>query len=194
MVRETCYELTLHLEDIHDLFTVPAGDPFSEKVRFVSGIEFIKSELKPELLRRGARIRTTIFLPRESLEPNLARKTKEALKRYCQFKIRQNKNSLAALERDALRALLVGVLFLACGLFFAEFLGEVSFLPRFLSTMLSDGFDIAFWVILWRPVDFFLFDLSAYWREARIYEHMMMMEVIVPEELHADAQWLESST
>jgi hypothetical protein len=181
MTRENYYDITLHFENIHDMFTAPTGDPFSEKVRFVSGVDFIKSELKPKLLRRGTKIRATIFLPKENIEPDLADKTEDALKRYCQFKIKQNENALAALEWDALRALLVGILFLASGLFLSEFLGGVTFLPRFLSTLLSDGFDIAFWVILWRPVDFFLFDLSTYRREDRIYRQMMQMEIIVSE-------------
>ena len=79
-------------------------------------------------------------------------------------------------------ALLLGTLFLVSGLFLSQFLERVTFLPTFLSTLFSDGFVIAFWVILWRPVDFFLFELWPYWREDRIYKHMMTMEIDVAEE------------
>ncbi len=179
MTREKHYEIVIHLDNIHDLFTTPTGDPFSEKVRFVSGIEFIKSEFKPQLLRRGTRARTTIFLPKESLEPDLADKTRAALTRYCQFKIRQNKNTIAALQRDALKSLFIGILVLTSGLFLVE---ETTFLPRFFSALLNYGLDIAFWVLLWRPVDFFLFDLSTYRREGKIYRRLMEMEITVTED------------
>ncbi len=176
MSREKFYEIVIHLDDIHDLFTTPTGDPFSEKVRFVPGIEFIVSEFKPQLLKRNARTRTTIFLPAANIEPGLADKTREALTRYSQFKIQQNKNLIAALLRDALKSLFVGILMLASGLFLVE---ETTFLPHFLSALLSYGLDIAFWVLLWRPVDFFLFDLSTYRREGKIYQSLIEMEIVV---------------
>jgi hypothetical protein len=186
MAREKDYEITVHLDNIQDLFAAPAGDPFSGNLRFVSGIDFIKSELKPEMLKREARTRTTIFLPGEAIDHNLAAKIKDALNRYCQFKVRQNKKTIVALRRDALKALFLGILFLACGDFLSALLAGTTFFPRFLDTLLSDGFNIAFWVMLWRPVDFFLFDLSAYGRENKIYQWMMKMEITVSEEVKRD--------
>jgi hypothetical protein len=181
MAREKNYEITVHIDNIQDLFAAPTGDPFSENLGFVSGVEFIKSELKPEMLKREARTRTTIFLPKESIEHDLAGKIKDVLNRYCQFKVRQNKNTIVALRRDALKALFLGILFLASGDFLSEMLVGMTFSPRFLNILFSDGFNIAFWVMLWRPVDFFIFDLPAYERENKIYQCMMEMEIIVAE-------------
>jgi hypothetical protein len=182
MTREKYNEITMHLDNVHDLFTTPAGDPFSAKANFVSGIELIKSELKSRSWGLEERTRTTIFLPKESIEPNLAEKTKDALQRYCQFKVRQNKHATAELRQAALMALLVGVLFLVGRLYLSPFLERVASLPPFLSAFISNGFDIAFWVILWRPVDFFLFELWPSWREDRIYKNIMKMEIMVSEE------------
>lgn len=186
MAREHDYEITVHLDNTEDLFVAPATDPFSENLRFVSGIEFLKSEFKPEMLKPGARTRTTIFLPKEAIEHNLVGKIKDALNRYCQFKVLQNEKAIAALRRDALKALFLGILFLACGDFLSEILSGMTSSPRFLNTLVSDGFSIAFWVMLWRPVDFFIFDLSAYGRENKIYKCMMEMEIIVSEEAKRD--------
>jgi hypothetical protein len=182
MIREKYTEITIHLDNIKDLFTEPDVDPFSKKANFLSGIELIKSEIKPSSFWVEARIRTTIFLPKESIEPSLARITKDALQKYCQFKVLQNKRAMVTLRRQALIALLLGTLFLVSGLFLSQFLEKVTFLPTFLSTLFSDGFVIAFWVILWRPIDFFLFELWPFWREDRIYKHMMMMEIKVAED------------
>ena len=182
MTREKYSDITIHLDNIHDLFITPPGDPFAAKANFVSGIELIKSDLESRSWGLEERTRTTIFLPKESIEAGLTEKTTNALQRYCQFKVRQNKRAMIALRRQALMALLLGTLFLVSGLFLSQFLERVTFLPTFLSTLFSDGFVIAFWVILWRPVDFFLFELWPYWREDRIYKQMMTMEIDVAEE------------
>jgi hypothetical protein len=79
-------------------------------------------------------------------------------------------------------ALLLGILFLVCGLFLSQFLVKMTFLPPVLNALFSDGFVIAFWVILWHPVDFFLFELWPFWREERIYKQIIEMEIIVVEE------------
>ena len=183
MTREKYSEIVLHLDSIHDLFTHPAEDPFSKKANFVSGIEFIKTHLKSRPLLFRARTKTIIFLPKERIEPNLASVTHDALKRYCQFRIQQNRFALVTLRRDAFQALLIGVLFLLSGLYLSSqsFL-QVAFVYPFLRTLFSDGFDIAFWVILWRPVDFFLFELWPYRRESQIYKYIMGMEIVVAEE------------
>ena len=85
------------------------------------------------------------------------------------------------LRRDALRALLIGILFLLGGLYLSQVLNTLLGFS-FLSSLLTYGFDIAFWVVLWRPVDFFLFDLWPYRREDRMYKHIMQMEISVAEE------------
>ena len=182
MMRENCSEIAIHLSNIHDLFTQPAEDPFSNKASFVSGIELIKGELSSALSRQAGRLRTTIFLPKESIEPDLASKTAKALQRYCQFKVRQNEYAMTVFRRGALTALLIGIVFLVSGLSLSQLLEKVTFSPPFLSAFLSDGFNIAFWVILWRPIDFFLFELWPFWREKRIYKNIMQMEIRIAEE------------
>ena len=101
MTRDKYSEITIHLDNIHDLFTQPAEDPFSKKANFISGIELIKSELTSIPWGREAMMRITIYLPKESIEPDLARKTTDAMQRYCQFKARQNKRAMVALRRQA---------------------------------------------------------------------------------------------
>ena len=182
MTGEKYFEIVLHLDNIHDLFIQPVQDPFSNRANFVSGIELIKGELASASWRLAARTRTTIFLPKASIEPGLADKITAALQRYCQFKLQQNEDTMAAFRREALTALLIGILFLAGGLFLSQFVDRMTFLPPFLNAFLSDGFNIAFWVILWRPVDFFLFELWPFWRENRIYKKVMQMEIVVSPE------------
>ncbi len=182
MMGKKCSEIAIHLENIHDLFIRPVEDPFSNKAHFVSGIDLMKSGLTSASLLREEKVKATIFLPKESIEPDLVGKITAALQRYCQFKVRQNEHELAVFRREALTALLIGILFLVSGLSLSQVLERETFFPPFLNAFLSDGFNIAFWVILWRPVDFFLFELWPFWREDRIYKRIMQMEVVVAEE------------
>lgn len=182
MAREGDAEIIIHLDNIHDLFVRPIEDPFSRKANFLSGVEMIRRELTAPLWRRKARARTTIFLPEASTEPDLTSKTREAMRRYCQFKLEQNRYAMVTLRRQALVALLLGILFLAVGASLSPYLERITIWPPYLSTIFGDGFVIAFWVILWRPVDFFLFDLWPFWREDRLYKRIMAMEInIAPE-------------
>jgi hypothetical protein len=182
MAKDKYSEITIHLDNIHDLFIQPVEDPFSNKGNYLSGIELIKSELPSTLLRKKEKLKVTIFLPKESIEPGIAGETIHTVRRYCQFKVRQNQRVLAALRRQALLTLVLGILFLLSGLLLSQFLGRVTFWLSFLSALFSDGFVIAFWVILWRPVDFFLFELWPYRGEDRVYRHMMTLEITVAEE------------
>jgi hypothetical protein len=182
MTGENYFEIAIHLDNIHDLFIQPVQDPFSYRANFVSGIELIKGELASAPWRLETKTRTTIFLPKASIEPGLVGKITAALQRYCQFKLQRNEDTMATFRREALIALLVGILFLVSGLFLSQFVDKMTFLPPFLNAFLSDGFNIAFWVILWRPIDFFLFELWPFWRENRIYKNIMQMEIVVSAE------------
>lgn len=179
---EKIKEISIHLNDVHDLFVVPSGDPFSEHILFAPGIEFIKAKIKPGDFKRSTMVRTTIFLPRENIEPDLLRKTKAALYRYCQFQLQQNTATMKVLRGQAFKALIAGFLFLTLRLLFSHLFAGLTFIPDLINTLLSDGFDIAFWVILWRPVDFFLFDLPAHRKEDQIYQKILTMELVIAAE------------
>jgi hypothetical protein len=180
MIKQKNFEITLHLDTMRDLFAQPTEDFFSQRANFVSGIELIKSQLRSA--PAGLQAKATIFLPKKSIEPDSARKIADALQRYCQFKLWQNAYTMAAFRREAFTALLIGIVFLAGGLLLSQFLDQITFLPPFFSAFLSDGFNIAFWVILWRPVDFFLFELWPFWREKRLYRTIMHMQIAVCED------------
>lgn len=182
MAREEDAEIIIHLDNIHDLFVRPIENwPFWRR-DFLSGVEMIRRELTAPLWRRKARVRATIFLPEASIKPDLTRRTREAMRRYCRFKLEQNRYAMVTLRRQALVALLLGILFLAVGASLSPYLERITIWPSYLSTIFSDGFVIAFWVILWRPVDFFLFDLWPFWREDRLYKRIMAIEInILPE-------------
>src|SRR6266704_5134271 len=83
MSKEQLHEITLHLDDIQDLFADP--EPGSD--RYVSGMDYLYSELKTSSPRERLRekVKLTIELPREKIAEGLVERTTEKVKRYCQF-------------------------------------------------------------------------------------------------------------
>jgi hypothetical protein len=51
MTKEKHTEVTIHLNNIHDLFVQPVIDPFSQQAPYISGIKFIKSSKHGMLFR-----------------------------------------------------------------------------------------------------------------------------------------------
>ena len=185
MVRVQNNEIIIRLDTIRNLFV--AGDnPFSDRIEFVSGIEYLKSELIARKLRAKDQIKAIIVLP--TIDEEITTTTQngeltsnvvqQALQRYCYFRLQQNKNTNRQLLKDSLNALLFGIVFLIVGLFIAQSIANLP-VPPLLSNLLSDGFNIAFWVILWRPADVLLFELPGYKQESRVYEYMRNMEIIM---------------
>lgn len=179
MKQHTYQEIMIHLEDISELFIIPTPDPFSPHVRFVPGITVIQTSMTAGLLRRANKTRVTIFLPEERIEPDMSLSIKEAIRRYTRFKAAQNHRESLTLHREAFEALLTGILLLSCGLFLPASIERVLALPTFFSSLFSEGFTLAFWVILWRPIDFFLFDASSTRKENRINKRLLEIEVLV---------------
>ena len=175
-------EITVRLDHPSQLFTTTSGDPFSGEPFLVSGMDWILDELSPHALGWRARTKTTIVLPKGSLDPSLANKTRVAVKRYCQFKVRQNQHALVALRWQGVKALQMGIVFLAGCLFLSAFLSGTALVPGFLGTLFSNGLEIAGWVSLWRPIEIFLYEWWPYWRENQLYTHVMNMQIVVVEE------------
>jgi len=121
----------------------------------------------------------TIFLPRSQISPGLAQAAKEAINKYCQFKIRQGSNEKTALRREGLKALRDGLVFLAICLFLSALFGKVVLPSEFPIRYLSEGLLIFGWVSLWRPIEILVYDWWPYARNNRIYENIMDMEILI---------------
>src|SRR5215471_1105701 len=117
MSKEQLHEITLHLDDIQDLFADP--EPGSD--RYVSGIDYLYSEVRTHVrvLKPPPEFKVTIELPQKKITEGLLESTRAKIKRYCQFKAEQSKKELIVLRHqgvDALRrSLVVSVICLVLG-------------------------------------------------------------------------------
>ena len=120
MAKEQRYDIILHLDNLTQFFAVSEPDPFDPQARFASRLETIINELKPTALIK--RVRTTIILPPDQLAPDGETRLREALARYCEHHIPQNRQELISLRWQGLKALQNGLIFLgACLLLSALF-------------------------------------------------------------------------
>lgn len=170
-------EITLYLTDIHDLFNAPEFDPFTDQDYTSSGVEQIITELKPESLNRP--IHTTIFLPPDALAESTDQVIGAAIRRYCGARIYEAENELASLRWRGLKALQIGLIFLAVCLLLSALFGSLMALPPFLQTFLGEGFLIAGWVGLWHPIELLLYEWWPHWRTKRLYERIQEMKITI---------------
>src|SRR6266566_1476165 len=84
MSKEQLHEITLHLDDIQDLFADP--EPGSD--RYVSGMDYLYSEVRvhTRVLKQPNKYTVTIVLPSEKIIEGLRENTSARIKRYCKFK------------------------------------------------------------------------------------------------------------
>lgn len=180
--------LLIAVRDLRHLFVDPEKDPFSPfevEITGESGLSRIvrllsstsEGSLAP-FYRVGHKYKhLVVLLPQEAIQPDTARKARDALTRYCELQIADNKKELYITKRQAGRLLMFGVeLLLVCmglSLFFSS--GNT---PDALWTKtLAEGFNIIGWVFLWHPFEAYMYDPIPITIETRIYSFLNQMEI-----------------
>ena len=180
MSKDLFHEITLHLDDIQYLFADP--EPGSEM--FVSGMDYLYSDIKAFSRRENFKI--TIVLPQEKITEGLMDKTREKMKRYCRFKIKENEKELIALRHEGFNALRVGItvlvvcLVLATALTLAAKSGINNILAGLLA-IVGQSFVIAGWVAMWQPAEILLYDWWPFRRDIRIYHQIADADIVIRE-------------
>lgn len=178
------YDIALHLDEIKDLFHEREIDPLNKRYDAASGIDRIITELKPKSLRQP--IRATIFLPPDRVSDGLEKQLSEAIHDYCGVQIHRIEQEMASLRWQGIKALQIGVVFLAACLLLSAFFGGLEKLPEFLRAFLSEGFLIAGWVSLWHPTELLLYEWWPHWRDKRLYERIGDIEIVVAPQTQND--------
>jgi hypothetical protein len=185
MSKEQLHEITLHLDDIQDLFTDP--EPGSD--RYVSGMDYLYSEVRihVRVLKQPPKFKVTIELPQEKITEGLLERTRAKIKRYCQFKAEQSHKELMVLRHqgvDALRrSLWLALICVVLG-------GSASALSQSgihsaLEAVLL--FIVAFcvlgagWVAVWMPFEYFLYDGWPFQQDMRVYKQIADADLVIRE-------------
>ena len=185
MSKEQFHEITLHLDDIQDLFADP--EPGSD--RYVSGIDSIYSEVRvhTRVIKQPGRYKVTIELPPEKITEGLLERTSAKIKRYCQFKAERSHKELMVLRHQGLdslrRSIWIAVVCIVLG-GIATVLSQVGInsilgaLFIFIAAFCVLG---AGWVALWMPFEYFLYDGWPFQIDMRIYQQIEDADIVIRE-------------
>ncbi|MFT0859280.1 hypothetical protein [Ancylobacter sp. G4_0304] len=172
-------ELDIHLRDLRNFFATPEIDPFEGEHIDEAGIDQIIDVLRAGRIWRRRRVRATLHVPAGAQTTALTPRIAEALASYCDKHVQYSRRKLAEVRADGLRALAVGVLFLAVCIGLAgvieKLIGSESLAGRFL----VEGAVIAGWVGLWRPIEILLFDWWPYALNVKLYNDLRAMDIVV---------------
>jgi hypothetical protein len=173
-------DIDLHLKEIKHLFVDPEMNPFEDQRLQISGIEEAANHLRIKE-RKVDKIRLNIFLPGGQIDPGLQSKTADALSRYCDFKILQNRHQLEIERAAGWRAVMIGLVFSVICLLMISIIYLLGPLSETLLVVFVGFFTILIWMAIWNPAETFLYGLPPYRREIKIYENLKNAEVVIKE-------------
>ena len=174
-------DIDLHLEEIKHLFVDPELNPFAYQRLQISGAEEAANHLRTKK-RKVDRIRLTIFLPSDQIEPDLQSRSAEALSMYCDFKISENQRRLEIERAAGWRAVTIGLTFSALCLLVALTVFRLGILDDTLFAVFVGFLTILIWMAIWDPAEVFLYELQPYKLEIRTYKSLKNAEVIIKDE------------
>lgn len=169
--------MQIQLRSIQQLFNSLDPSPFSER-DLEPGAESYLLGWAQELPRDAA-LTLALYLREWPDLPDLERRVSAAIRNYFSDRARQRLAETREQLRQGRFNLLIGLGFLVSCLLVAELLGNAS-QRGLMGNFLYDGLTIVGWVVMWRPLETFLYDYWHWRRQTRLYLRLAAM----PVELH----------
>ncbi|NTU64544.1 MAG: hypothetical protein HGB05_14390 [Chloroflexi bacterium] len=184
MSELTTKQITVKLDDIAHLFVAPEFDPFSDQEAELLGqpaLAYVLRQLGPATVRKKYPLRLTVQLPPDKITPDLKARAEQALDRFCTAHIADREAQLRVLRWNGWRSLPAAIIALGICLALSYlFLSNVlTFLSPVVNELLGQGFGIVSWVVLWHPVEAFLYDPIPLRREISALRYISALEMVV---------------
>ncbi|WP_449396604.1 hypothetical protein [Devosia riboflavina] len=160
-----------------ELFVAPVPDPFAGRFETRSGVEQLVRELTLDRAQRHYRPNIIFRIPAGSGVAGHEEAFEAALRGYCADRIADLDLDSQQLMSSGRHALLRGLGFLAACLALSGTLSNTSFMPEFIHRLLAEGFNIAGWVGLWRPVELLLYDTALPRRDRAVLRSLLSRQV-----------------
>ena len=177
MLKKEFTIIGVALNSPEELFAEPVFDPYDPESRFDSGIDELVHQLKKLSPKRELQIE--ISLPSLAKDADAENQMSKAIRRYCSVKILDCQRTIQETKRQAIREIMIsGVIALAlliCGYILTFWTS----LPQIMTYIFSSGIGILTWVILWPPLDSYLYE----WRPCRqtqlVYERIQAAMIVL---------------
>ncbi len=174
MAASTGKDIVIRLDTIDQLFNAPDINPFSdEEVDVLGEPALLRAvrRLQAHRIRHWEGVKLILELPPDQITPNLETRTQEALHRYCNAKIEDNRlqirlsrvRSLIGLGMvTAISIVLIALAYLLFNSLFAD-------ASDLVVGVVAASISVFVWVILWDPMEKLLFD----WVEPRLENNIL---------------------
>lgn len=160
-------EVTVRVNDVRELFTERAFDPFNDDAEAIGSIA--RMAQLPHLVSQLKTIRLRVLVPAGTLTPQTEDQVRRALHRYCAHMIAETRRKLAAMRWVGVRTFLVGLIFFGISLAASTAVGRALFIPEGLRTLASESLIVAGWVVIWQPLDTLVQGWWPQWEEERTF-------------------------
>ena len=151
---ELSHQIQLNLTDVHQLFNTIDPSPFPEKDLDRGVEDFIVSWTEEFPIE--APVDLVVHLKEPPAAEHENQVIEAAIHHYFVYRARLNQLEFRRLMRQGRKSLIVGISFLSACLLLSSILGplQTQILPNFL----REGFTIAGWVAMWRPMEIYLYE------------------------------------
>ncbi|MGH3406530.1 MAG: hypothetical protein ACRDRJ_29115 [Streptosporangiaceae bacterium] len=167
----------------------PSADLLSPQARLKSGIDDLLLQLRAQRLTRIRNV--TVLLPAAEITDSTGQRLAQAVRRYCELRLRENELSRRVARRDGVAAFGIGIVLFGFGLWLSTVFSAKD-LPTTVQQLLGNGvFLVIAWVGLWYPLDTLVFTGQPLKREQRALITLSRARLdVVPDPTPGGPDWL----
>jgi len=170
----TAGTLQLYLGELRQLFDSLDPAPFRERDLDPKAAEYIVDSAREA--PAGAALALQVQLGREPASAAAAALLRDAVREYFERRAASRRRELRLLFRRGRLSLLIGVVFMAVAIAFAQWLGELTE-PVGYARLVSESLIIGGWVALWVPMEIFLYEWWPIRADAKLFDRLAAMPV-----------------
>lgn len=167
------HHIAIKLREITQLFNSMDPSPFHEKDLDHDAEEYIESWVSE--YPRHDRVTLVIYLSQFPPEGDPTHFVEKAIHNFFAYKTHLNNMEFKRLMKRGRMSLFIGLVFLTGCFLASRFIAEVG--TGTVADILREGFIIAGWVAMWKPMEIYLYDWWPLRRRGQILRKMSRMEV-----------------
>lgn len=173
-------DLVIHIHDVRDLFVAPPYDPLSDYEPARNGEAALTRAIRLGESGQCDFTRLILHLPRIKAATIKPGDVSKMLHHYLEGQLEENKLNLSAFRYNVVRIFRNAFLFLAVCMAIVTIVGNESIMPNMpnlVRSVLTEGFTVIGWVVLWRPVELILNELEPMSKKNKIYHSLLRAKV-----------------
>lgn len=167
-------DILIRLDTIDQLFNAPDLNPFSEEEIDVLGEPAMMRavrRLQARRVRNWEGVKLILELPADQITPGLEAQTEQAIRRYSDAKIEDNKLTIRLSRIRSLigLAMVTAISVVVIGIAYLLFNAVFTNAPQTVKGVVAAAISVFVWVILWDPMEQLLFD----WVQPRLENNIL---------------------